>query len=347
MSDIGFYIPVMEKFSLKNIYSRLGDEKSRFLFEKRLCYSLTGDMQRMIDHMIGKEDFQKKMQEVKKEIFVFGAGTCSIFAVKAFPEIPWRAFIDNDNSKVGKTNVLPVVSFEEFMKNSENALVFIASVIYGDEMKNQLTSNGFPEGSIIPFYLYNNVYFELPYLKPQKNEFFIDAGGWNGSTTNNFFQWLRNNGGCNGRSIIFEPHPVQYNVCKDNFQGCDNVKIENKGLWHKKETIRFSKEGQGSRISPNGEEVIETVSLDEYFENGKEPVTFIKMDIEGAELNALKGAERTIKKYKPKLAICIYHKPEDIWEIPSLLLDFVPDYKFYIRHYFFSNFDTILYAVHE
>jgi hypothetical protein len=70
------------------------------------------------------------------------------------------------------------------------------------------------------------------------------------------------------------------------------------------------------------------------------------MDIEGAELNALKGAERIIKEQKPKLAICIYHKPEDVWEIPNLLLDFVPDYKFYIRHCTYSSFlDTVLYAL--
>jgi hypothetical protein len=70
------------------------------------------------------------------------------------------------------------------------------------------------------------------------------------------------------------------------------------------------------------------------------------MDIEGAELNALKGAERIIREQKPKLAICIYHKPEDVWKIPSLLLDFVPDYKFYIRHYFYSSFwNTVLFAL--
>jgi hypothetical protein len=71
------------------------------------------------------------------------------------------------------------------------------------------------------------------------------------------------------------------------------------------------------------------------------------MDIEGAELNALKGAEQIIKRYKPKLAICIYHKPEDIWTIPNLLLEFVPDYQFYIRHYSLTCFETVLYALHN
>jgi hypothetical protein len=87
------------------------------------------------------------------------------------------------------------------------------------------------------------------------------------------------------------------------------------------------------------------ISLDEYLKNEKEPVTFIKMDLEGAELNALKGAEQTIKEQKPKLAISIYHKPEDIWEIPNLLLELVPDYKFYIRHYTLIGAETVLYAL--
>lgn len=74
-------------------------------------------------------------------------------------------------------------------------------------------------------------------------------------------------------------------------------------------------------------------------------VTFIKMDIEGAELEALKGAGLTIQRCKPKLAICVYHKPEDIWEIPNLILDYYPDYKLYLRHYSLHFGETVLYAV--
>ena len=68
------------------------------------------------------------------------------------------------------------------------------------------------------------------------------------------------------------------------------------------------------------------------------------MDIEGSEKEALKGARKTIQKYKPKLAICLYHKPEDIIVLPHYLLELVPEYQFKIRHYTTFSYDTILYA---
>ena len=69
------------------------------------------------------------------------------------------------------------------------------------------------------------------------------------------------------------------------------------------------------------------------------------MDIEGSELEALKGAAETIKKWRPKLAISIYHKYEDIIEIPEYILSIVPDYSFYIRHYSSDIWETVLYAI--
>ena len=91
-----------------------------------------------------------------------------------------------------------------------------------------------------------------------------------------------------------------------------------------------------------GTDSIEVTALDVclYYKG----VTFIKMDIEGAEYEALKGAERIIREQKPKLAICVYHKPEDIWELPELILEFNESYKFYLRHYSYQDNETVLYA---
>ena len=74
-------------------------------------------------------------------------------------------------------------------------------------------------------------------------------------------------------------------------------------------------------------------------------ITFIKMDIEGAEYKALQGAEQIIRENKPNLAICLYHKPEDVFEIPQLILNYRPDYRFLVRHYWLREYETVLYAV--
>jgi len=69
------------------------------------------------------------------------------------------------------------------------------------------------------------------------------------------------------------------------------------------------------------------------------------MDIEGAETEALKGCRRIIEKYKPKLAICIYHKPEDLFAIPLLIKELHKDYRLFIRKYTTTKYETVCYAV--
>lgn len=68
------------------------------------------------------------------------------------------------------------------------------------------------------------------------------------------------------------------------------------------------------------------------------------MDVEGSETESLYGARKTIEKYKPRLAVCVYHKALDFIEIPLLLLEMNPDYKFSFRHYASNLCETVLYA---
>ena len=91
-----------------------------------------------------------------------------------------------------------------------------------------------------------------------------------------------------------------------------------------------------------GTATTEGVSLDEIVKDEK--VSYIKMDVEGSELKALQGAKETIKNNKPKLAICIYHKPEDILDLLTYILELVPEYKLSIRHYTSCMWETVLYA---
>ena len=122
-------------------------------------------------------------------------------------------------------------------------------------------------------------------------------------------------------------------------------RVTNKGAYSKNTAITFSRdiESGSSRISEDGEISIKTISIDEMLNGGE--ATYIKMDIEGAEKEALLGCERTINLYHPKLAISIYHNEDDLWDIPFCLMKKYPFYKYYIRHYTDITTETILYAV--
>ena len=72
--------------------------------------------------------------------------------------------------------------------------------------------------------------------------------------------------------------------------------------------------------------------------------TFIKMDIEGMEIDALRGAENLIRAHHPQLAICVYHDMSHIWRIPLLLREFYRGYRFYLRNYQYMGLETVVYA---
>lgn len=120
-----------------------------------------------------------------------------------------------------------------------------------------------------------------------------------------------------------------------------------KGLWDCRKQAVFASGAKGaSRIADMGNSTIQVDRLDAMLPES-EPVTFIKMDLEGAELHALGGAKQTIQRYRPKLAVSIYHKPEDIWEIPGIILKLNPDYRLYLRHYSIAAAETVVYAISE
>lgn len=176
------------------------------------------------------------------------------------------------------------------------------------------------------------------------NEIFVDAGAYNGDTSCIFAEKC---GGSYKKIYLMEPDKRLYQVTKEyiKLKGLHDAKVINKGAYSHSTVIRFDNdfESGSSNIRETGEEEIETIAIDEML-NG-EPVTFIKMDIEGAERQALEGSINSIDKYHPKLAISIYHMEDDLWRIPYMIMNKFPFYKFYIRHYTDITTETILYAV--
>ena len=187
-------------------------------------------------------------------------------------------------------------------------------------------------------------YFDLPAELGLvgENEVFVHAGCYNGDTQKSYINWF---GDTYEKMVTFEPSVGQYRFCAELFRQFRNVELVQAGLSDQNGTVKFDLDVPGrSFISETGTEKIKTVSLDSYMGDGK--VTFIALDIEGEELKALKGAEQIIRTQKPKLAISIYHKPEDIYELPELIKGFRPDYKLYLRHYHLLDMaETVLYAL--
>ena len=80
-------------------------------------------------------------------------------------------------------------------------------------------------------------------------------------------------------------------------------------------------------------------------ENGLERVDVIKLDVEGAEMQALEGAAATLAHRRPRLAISVYHRPEDLFSIPLFLKDLLPDSRFYLGHHTACALETVLYVL--
>lgn len=185
-------------------------------------------------------------------------------------------------------------------------------------------------------------YFDI--FIPEADEVFVDCGCFDGSDIVKFVKWC----GSEYKNIYaFEINTDNYNeIIKDEeISKFDRCCITNCGVWNKNGQLNIDGNGMNTKVSVKDNKNInrcKVVSLDN--ELGEKPVSFIKMDIEDAELMALEGAKKIISKYRPKLAICVYHRNKDIIDIPSYILSINSEYKFILRHYTFANSETVLYC---
>jgi FkbM family methyltransferase len=181
-------------------------------------------------------------------------------------------------------------------------------------------------------------YFE-PFVKLKESPAFIDGGGFDGDTSVKFAALYPNY-----HSIhLFEPNFNMLDTAKKNLKSFSNIHYYLKGLWSSTTTFNFDNSlGSASKITEQGKIVIEAISLDETI---NEKIDFIKLDIEGAECEALKGAKNLIQKYKPALAVCVYHDQRDFIRIPELVTSLRSDYKIYLRHYTQGIFETVMYFI--
>ena len=347
----------------------LSDEESCSIFRARLEFEKTYDfsvIQNIVDRYapeylgekwIDVSEELRRVMEQYEEVIVAGAGvrgkalirmlkkegvkvTC---AVDSFTE----GLIQYDN---GSVNVIKMDSLNSF---DGCIIISVSENSVAEQIRSGLIANGIKKEHI---YLLNDFtypmlaedyYFDNRIIQYEKEEVFVDCGACQLETSSRFIKECINHGVKCSMVYGFEPDYSNYRKCIETATELEKfetkIDMVNAGTWIEDSEINFdSGKGQSSKISDYGNAHIRTVSLDSYI---KEKVTFIKMDIEGAELDALHGAKDIIQKYHPKLAICVYHKTNDITDIPIYIKEIVPEYKLYLRHYSNSTAQTVLYAV--
>lgn len=333
----------------RKIYDCLGDELSKELFTDKLMYVITSDKKFLFSLLDKSFDcFAENIKKIdnKDETIIYGAGiniTMTVYACQKYG-INVSYICDKDINKQGKTYAdITVISPDELISNHRNASVIVSTTSYYEEVIEYLKCY-FQNEQIIPFAnskqidLIRNQYFD-EVMNFEDGEVFVDGGSFDFDTSKKLMNL------CNVKKIYaFEPDVSNIEKVRTqiNEMNLTNVEIISAGLWNCNTTLHFSSQGSiMSKIDDNGDSDISVVEIDEIIDDR---VTFIKMDIEGSELKALQGAEKIIRKYKPKLAISIYHRLEDIIEIPNYIYQLVPEYKLYIRHYAFNESETVLYA---
>lgn len=259
--------------------------------------------------------------DIKGKVFVADAGMCSEYRFN-------NGFLDAEFYSSNKDK------FELFYesladKESKNVMEqFLKARITGDF-------------SYLKDVWRKNQYFDSSVINLTSIKSWVDCGAYIGDTYEEYLKKCPNE----GISYLFEPDEKNIKILKEKYSGNQNMSIVQKGAWSEKTQLSFAddtRQGVGGFITSDGLK-IEVDSIDNVL-NGKQ-VDFIKMDIEGSEYNALLGAKNTILNFAPTLAICVYHKRDDLLELPKLIKSFRDDYNFYLRIYKPYSTELVLYAV--
>lgn len=192
-------------------------------------------------------------------------------------------------------------------------------------------------------YTIKDQYFPKDIIKLSDDEVFIDCGAFTGDTYLKFRKYSHNRF---KRIVCFEPDISNFSELVRTVRDDQRVVLFNKGAWDKEDTLCFSENsGTDARILGADESnvFIRVVNLDGI--EACNEATFLKMDIEGAEMNALLGAEHLIRNNHPKLAVCIYHSDEDFIRLLRWIDNLNMGYKFYVRCHSFDINETVLYAI--
>ena len=224
---------------------------------------------------------------------------------------------------------------------SEN-LIQLMDCLADERSKNVLLSllaaRYYEDFRLLSFAIDEKPQYFTNFFPIRENEIFIDAGAYIGDTVSDFIMCTKNN---NYSAYCYEPNPIIYKRLQETI--CDNKKINivNAGLGLKNGILKFrsAKDGSG-KIDKGGDLEVKIYQGDSL----NIIPTWIKADVEGNEIAMLNGFNKTIRKYKPRLSICVYHNHDDLWEIPKYIKSLNPDYHLFFRHYALNSYESVIYA---
>ncbi len=237
-------------------------------------------------------------------------------------EIFNREFVEKHENELNS-------AYELFENESKKIYAGCVDFIFGGELetlKNITTEK-------------NEVFENI--LKLGDNESYLDLGAYRGDTVEEFLNY------CKGKYsdiTALEPDRRTFKKLETYLENVEKSTAYQCAVYSENKTLIFSnKAGRQSTISEKGIET-EAVCVDSLYAD--KTVTYIKMDVEGAEKEAIQGAEKTLKNQKPKLNIALYHRSEDVFSIPLQIAKINPEYKFHIRrHHYIPCWDMNLYCV--
>lgn len=173
------------------------------------------------------------------------------------------------------------------------------------------------------------------------DEVYVDGGSFDGDTIRTFIERVH---GRFDAVYAFEPDPVTFAKLKANFRDEPRVHPIHAGLYSHGGSLRFRDDAsRGAIFAADGDIEMPVTTIDEVL--GDRRLTYVKMNIEGAEIDALNGGRNAIRKWRPRLALSVYHRAADLWRIPQLVLELDPGYKLYLRQHDGGIIETVLYAL--
>ena len=279
---------------------------------------------------------------------------CVVFVTIGDFKPVYDFLVGNGFPSVNQLYKYDIVASEYLAEASQEDLISKLCEVYGlladrqsRRVFNAIVTRVLGDGNCIDVMLdvcEGNQYFPADLIALSDSERIVDIGAFDGDTIRDFSARTKDKF---GKIFSFELDAVNYKSLRDNlekFPEDNRIETYNLGIWDSDCAVAYSI-GESQSTVGSGPGNGRVVPLDSILHD--EAVTFIKMDIEGAEPNALRGARGIIQNQMPTLAVCIYHDFRHLWEIPLYIKSIVSDYKIYLRHHTNLEYETVCYAIRD